>query len=140
MPPTQVFFFQDERDIPVRSWLQELRRTDKRVYAKCVARIRLLTQLGHELRRPLADYLEEDIYELRIRRGRVNYRILYFFHGQNMAILAHGLIKEDVIPPGRPDAGDQTERSFPARPGEAHLRGEYFSCLRREMQPRFSTG
>ena len=98
MPPTQVFFFQDERDIPVRSWLQELRRTDKRVYAKCVARIRLLAQLGHELRRPLADYLEEDIYELRIRRGRVNYRILYFFHGQNIAILAHGLVKEDVIP------------------------------------------
>ncbi len=97
MPPTQVFFFQDERDIPVRNWLQELRRTDKRVYAKCVARIRLLTQLGHELRRPLADYLEEDIYELRIRRGRVNYRILYFFHGQNIAILAHGLVKEGMI-------------------------------------------
>lgn len=98
MPTTQVFFFQDERGIPVRSWLQELRQTDKRVYAKCVARIRLLAQLGHELRRPLADYLEEDIYELRIRRGRVNYRLLYFFHGQNIAILAHGLVKEDVIP------------------------------------------
>ena len=98
MPTTQVFFFQDERDIPVRSWLQELRRTDKRVYAKCIARIRLLAQLGHELRRPLVDYLEEDIYELRIRRGRINYRILYFFHGQNIAILAHGLVKEDVIP------------------------------------------
>ena len=97
MPPTQVFFFQDERDIPVRSWLQELRRTDKRVYAKCIARIRLLAQLGHELRRPLADYLEEDIYELRIRRGRINYRILYFFHGQNIAILTHGLVKEDAI-------------------------------------------
>ena len=98
MPPIQVFFFQDERDIPVRSWLQELRRTDKRVYAKCVAHIRLLAQFGHELRRPLADYLEEGIYELRIRRGRVNYRILYFFHGQNIAILAHGLVKEGTIP------------------------------------------
>ena len=98
MPPTQVFFFQDERGIPVRSWLQELQQTDKRVYAKCVARIRLLAQLGHELRRPLADYLEEDIYELRIRRGGVNYRILYFFHGRNTAILTHGLVKEDVIP------------------------------------------
>jgi len=98
MPSTQVFFFQDEGDVPVRGWLQGLRQTDKRVYAKCIARIRLLAQLGHELRRPLADYLEEDIYELRIRRGRVNYRILYFFHGQNIAILAHGLVKENVIP------------------------------------------
>ena len=97
MPPTEVYFFQDERGAPVRSWLQELRRTDKRVYAKCVARIRMLAQRGHELRRPLADYLEEDIYELRIRSGRVNYRILYFFHGRDMAILAHALVKEDVI-------------------------------------------
>ena len=98
MPPTQVHFFQDERGVPVREWLQELRRTDRRVYAKCIARIRLLAQLGFELRRPLADYLEEDIYELRIRRGRVNYRILYFFHGRNVAILAHSFVKEGTIP------------------------------------------
>ena len=98
MPPTQVHFFQDERGVPVREWLQELRRTDKRVYAKCVARIRLLAQFGFELRRPLADYLEEDIYELRIRRDRVNYRILYFFHGQNVAILMHAFVKERAIP------------------------------------------
>ena len=126
MPTTQVFFFQDERGIPVRSWLQELRQTDKRVYAKCVARIRLLAQLGHKLRRPLADYLEEDIYELRIRRGRVNYRILYFFHGQNTAILAHGLVKEDVIPQADLTRAVKRKKAFLKNP-EKHTYEENIS-------------
>ncbi|MCI0587000.1 MAG: type II toxin-antitoxin system RelE/ParE family toxin [Planctomycetes bacterium] len=28
----------------------------------------------------------------------MNYRILYFFHGRNVAVLAHALTKEDVVP------------------------------------------
>ena len=28
----------------------------------------------------------------------MNYRLLYFFHGKGVAVLAHGLTKEDVIP------------------------------------------
>jgi hypothetical protein len=28
----------------------------------------------------------------------VNYRILYFFHGRNLAILGHALTKEDKVP------------------------------------------
>jgi ribosome-binding protein aMBF1 (putative translation factor) len=62
-----------------------------------VARIRRLAEAGRELRRPEADYLRGGIYELRARRGHVNYRILYFFHGQNVAILAHALTKEGAI-------------------------------------------
>ena len=44
----------------------------------------MLSQLGHELRRPLADYLDQGIYELRARIGQVNYRILYFLYGQQI--------------------------------------------------------
>ena len=28
----------------------------------------------------------------------MQYRILYFFHGRNVAILAHGLVKEKEVP------------------------------------------
>jgi hypothetical protein len=28
----------------------------------------------------------------------VNYRVLYFYHGQNVAILTHALTKEDKLP------------------------------------------
>jgi phage-related protein len=47
----------------------------------------------HELRRPAADFLRNGIYELRAKHQNVQYRILYFFHSQNVAILAHAITK-----------------------------------------------
>jgi hypothetical protein len=35
--------------------------------------------MGHELRRPEADFLRDGIYELRASLGGVHHRILYFF-------------------------------------------------------------
>ncbi len=35
---------------------------------------------------------------LRARHGNANYRILYFFHGKDIVVLAHGLTKEDKVP------------------------------------------
>ena len=55
--------------------------------------------MGHELRRPLADILRDGIYELRASHRRVQYRILYFFHGRNIAIIAHSIVKEDSAVP-----------------------------------------
>ena len=99
MPQTELIFFKDDDgSIPVRDWLDELRRKNRRAFAKCVDKIGLLSEQGHELRRPHADMLRDGIYELRARSGNVNYRILYFFHGQNVAILAHSLTKEAKVP------------------------------------------
>ena len=42
--------------------------------------------------------MRDGIYELRARSGNINYRLLYFFHGQNVAVLAHGLTKEAEVP------------------------------------------
>jgi len=56
VPRTEVIFYRDERgQAPVVEWLRELRRKDKKAYARCNARIQVLSQLGHELRRPMAD-------------------------------------------------------------------------------------
>ncbi len=99
MPITRVNFYQDPDGLaPVRKWLRELRIEDPRGHEKCVARIERLGELGHELRRPEADYLRSGIHELRARRGTVNYRILYFFHGKNAVVLAHALTKEGSVP------------------------------------------
>ena len=99
MPWTTVFFFQErEGHSPVVEWLESLRKSDAQAYAKCVAVIERLEEAGYELRRPTADLLHDGIYELRARKGHVNYRLLYFFHGRNIAIVAHGLTKEDVVP------------------------------------------
>ena len=117
MPQTRLLFFQDaDGAAPVWEWLKDLRAGNPTAYAKCVVRIRRLTELGHELRRPEADLLRDGIYELRARLGTVNYRILYFFHGRNVAVLAHALTKEDEIPIVEINRAVERKRAFIARP------------------------
>jgi phage-related protein len=117
VPRTDVVFYQEDRDdVPVLDWLKELRRSDQRAYESCVAAIARLTDFGHELRRPLADILRDGIHELRIRKGRVNYRILYFFHGRNLAILGHALTKEDKVPNADIERAIRRKRAFEADP------------------------
>ena len=99
MPQTRVLFFQNaDGCAPALEWLRELRGKNPKAYAKCVVRIRRLAELGYELRRPEADLLRDGIYELRAWVGTVNYRLLYFFHGRNVAGLGHAITKEDEIP------------------------------------------
>ena len=96
MSKTHVVFYQeDDGTVPVLEWLDTL---SPKAQDKCRIRIERLQELGHELRRPEADYLRDGIYELRIGLQGVNYRILYFFHGKVAAVLAHGLLKERAVP------------------------------------------
>ena len=96
MPETRIVFFQDEDGkVPVVSWLNTLRQQDRKGYANCIARIKQLAESGYELRRPAADFLRNGVYELRAKHIRVQYRILYFFHGQNIVVLAHAIVKEE---------------------------------------------
>ncbi|HZM01201.1 MAG TPA: type II toxin-antitoxin system RelE/ParE family toxin [Planctomycetota bacterium] len=99
MPRTRILLFREANGrLPVREWLAELGRRDPKAAAKCVDRVERLAAMGFELRRPEADLLRDGIFELRIRRGHVNLRILYFFHGKDVAVLAHALTKEEVVP------------------------------------------
>jgi phage-related protein len=117
MPSTQlVFYKEDDGTVPVRDWLLELQHRQRRAFAKCVIRIRRLAELGYELRRPEADLLRDGIHELRVRDGRVNYRILYFFHGHNIAVLSHALTKENKVPKGGIDRAVQRKAKFEANP------------------------
>jgi phage-related protein len=79
---------------PLLVWLDRL---PAKVRDKCIVRIELLAERGHELRRPEADLLRDGIYELRVSFRSVNYRMLYFFH-QQTAVTSHGLTKEKEVP------------------------------------------
>jgi hypothetical protein len=99
MPYTEVFFFmEDDGSVPVLDWLLDLRKKNERAAKKCFSLVKLLRELGNELRRPRADLLRDGIYELRTEVGNVNYRILYGFVGKNVAVLACGLTKEKSVP------------------------------------------
>ena len=90
-----VFYREDDGTVPVLEWLDTL---SPKAQDKCQVKIERLQELGHELRRPEADYLGDGIHELRIGLQGMNYRILYFFHGKVAAVLAHGLLKERAVP------------------------------------------
>src|SRR2546423_10109900 len=107
MPQSQVFLYKESHgETPVLDWMN----------AACMARVRTLAAMGHELRRPHADYLRDGIYELRAKRGRVNYRILYFFHGRNIALLSNGLVKEREAPEIEIERALQRRRRYEQNP------------------------
>ena len=117
MPHTEVHFFQERRgDVPVRNWLREVARTNARAALRCVEALGRLRQFGRDLRRPHADYLEQGIYELRVRTGNVNYRILYFFHGRDVALLANGFTKERKVPAGEIERAVARRLAYEADP------------------------
>lgn len=114
MPQTKVVFFQEaDETVPALEWLRSL---PAKARDKCVVRLERLAELGHELRRPEADFLRDKIYELRIGLRSENYRILYFFHGNTVAVISHGLIKERQVPPKEIDQAVQRRLQFEKDP------------------------
>ena len=99
--------------MPLLEWLDSL---SEKVREKCLFRIRRLATLGHDLRRPEADYLRDGIYELRVGFRSRNYRMLYFFHGTVAAVLSHGLTKEARVPPKEIDQAITRKQAFERNP------------------------
>lgn len=111
MPAIDVHLFQEEDGtVPLLEWLDGLK--PRKAVAKCRVLIELLKAAGQDLRRPHADILRDEIYELRVHVGRVQYRMLYFFHGRGKAIVSHGFIKRGaaVDPKEIDKAIDRKER------------------------------
>jgi phage-related protein len=94
-------------------WFNQL---PAKVQDKCYLRLERLREMGHELRRPEADFLRDGIYELRVRLRGIHHRILYFFHGTIAAVVSHGLVKERVVPPKEIDRAVVRKRRFEANP------------------------
>jgi phage-related protein len=114
VPKTEVIIFcEDDGAAPLLVWLDGLQ---EKVQSKIIVRLERLAECGHKLRRPEADFLRDDIYELRIAHRRTNYRILYFFHAQS-AVLSHGITKEARVPPSEIERAIQTRAKFIKNPG-----------------------
>jgi len=70
-----VLFQEHDGIVPLLEWFDTL---SEKARLKCRHRLGRLRDLGHELRRPEADYLRDGIYELRVGLRGMNYRILYW--------------------------------------------------------------
>ena len=114
MPAIEVFYFQeDDEKVPLIRWLDQL---SAKAQQKCQVRLGRLEALGHDLRRPEADYLRDDIYELRASYQGVHYRMLYFFHGRTAVVVSHGIAKEQRVPPHEIDLAVKRRRVFESSP------------------------
>lgn len=76
---------------PVADYLEGL---DARSRAKVARVIDLLEEFGIQLGMPYAKHLEDKVWELRSRQGRLRHRILYFLNTGNTFVLLHGLTKK----------------------------------------------
>jgi len=114
MPQTALVIYQESKgDVPLVDWLVKL---PEKARAKVDAKVELLAELGHELRRPHADYLQDGIYELRIGFQKKNYRILYTFVGHQIALLTHAIVKENRVPPKEIDEAILRKAKWEADP------------------------
>ncbi len=112
MPKTKLLIYQDEDGTaPLLEWLEDV---PEKARAKCRVRLGRLAQLGHELRRPEADILRDGVYELRVGLGGINYRMLYFFHGNQAVLVTHGLTKEKRVPSKEIELALKRKRLFEA--------------------------
>ena len=85
---SSIYYFLDERgNSPIEEFMYSLPIKEKE---KILAYISELLKEGHNLRRPMADYLGHGIYELRPK----NNRIFYFFFLRDSAVLLHAIKKK----------------------------------------------
>ncbi len=118
-----ALYQEEDGTVPLLEWFDGL---PAKARAKCKVRLERLRELGHELRRPEGDYLEEGIYELRAKHRGVNYRILYFFFGREAVVVSHGILKQQAaVPPKEIDLALRRKRLFEADP-ERHIYKEAF--------------
>jgi len=115
MPQATLNVFRKSTDdAPLKEWLKELKSIEPRAYHSCLSRILELERIGHEMRPPLNRHLGDGIYELRAKKGRVNYRVLYFFCGQNVVCMTHGFTKEGEIPDAEIERANESRKLITA--------------------------
>ena len=92
-----VDFFEDnEATLPVREWMLN---PPKEVRAKLLARVQMLREHGPSLDFPYTSQIEGRLRELRLRLGKMRYRVLYFFDERRTCILLHGFTKNTEAVP-----------------------------------------
>ncbi|MBI1921667.1 MAG: type II toxin-antitoxin system RelE/ParE family toxin [Geobacter sp.] len=89
-----VFYRSEASNEPVREWLKELSRDDKRQIGEDIK----TAQVGWPLGMPLIRKIEKDLWEVRTRLADGIARVFFTVDGDYM-ILLHGFIKKSQKTP-----------------------------------------
>jgi phage-related protein len=89
-----IFYRSEAGNEPVREWLKDLRRDDKRQIGEDIK----TAQLGWPLGMPLIRKVDKDLWEVRTRLVCGISRVFFTVDGEYM-ILLHGIIKKSQKTP-----------------------------------------
>jgi len=87
-----------EGNVPIEDFLVSLSEKDR---ARIAWAINLLEEYGLQLSLSYVKHLKGKLWELRIRAGRKDYRIIYFAYVGQRFIILHGLLKKTQEMPRR---------------------------------------
>jgi phage-related protein len=91
-----IYFQTDSGRAPVKEFIDSLH---DRTQQKCFEVVGMLEDYGKSLPQPHADFLGDDIYELRFVGIEGRIRILYFFYYENKVVFTNGFIKKQQKAP-----------------------------------------
>ncbi len=85
-----IYYENSKGEKPVEEFINSL---DIKIKAKLLARIGFLEEHWHELRRPLIDIVEDDLWELRVQFAKNKIRVIYAYMFKGYIVLLHSFIK-----------------------------------------------
>ena len=91
----QVVFYRSESgNEPVRDWLKQLDKEDRKIIGEDIKTV----QFGWPLGMPLVRKMDKGLWEVRIKLGNRIARVLFTSH-QGIMVLLHGFIKKSQKTP-----------------------------------------
>ena len=100
-----IFYEREDGTEPVKDFILGL---DKKMRAKVMKELKMLSINGTELREPYSKLLDDGIFELRAKSGSDITRVLYFFFVGRKIILTTGFVKKTPKTP--PEELDRAKR------------------------------
>lgn len=100
-----IFYEREDGTEPVKDFILGL---DKKMRAKIMKELKMLSINGIELREPYSKLLDDGIFELRAKSGSDITRVLYFFFVGRKIILTNGFVKKTPKTP--PEELDRAKR------------------------------
>jgi len=89
-PLSVVFYKTDSGNEPVREWLRDLPREERKIIGEDIKTV----QFGWPLGMPLVKKMEPNLWEVRSKlRNRIA-RVLFTMHEGRLIVLLHGFIKK----------------------------------------------
>ncbi len=90
-----IFYDKEDETEPAKEFILSL---DKKMRAKILRTVKMLSDNGPELREPCSKPLGDGIFELRAKVGSDISRVLYFFFVGRRVVLTNGFIKKTQKP------------------------------------------